>query len=116
MMRRHGIPVWYSRTDIIGSQQWHDEIGSALRRCDWFVVVLSSRAVESVWVKRELIFALQQKRFADRIVPILYETCDYDERLSWTLAGFQMVDFIDTFEQGSRELLRIWGVGYRTTA
>src|SRR3712207_4377702 len=34
MMRGHGLPVWYSPTHILGAQQWHDEIGSALARCD----------------------------------------------------------------------------------
>ena len=23
-LRRHGIPVWYSETNILGAQQWHD--------------------------------------------------------------------------------------------
>jgi hypothetical protein len=40
VLREHGIPVWYSRTNIVGAKQWHDEIGKALTRCDWFVVVL----------------------------------------------------------------------------
>ena len=38
VLRRHGIPVWYSPTNILGAQQWHDEIGAALKRCDWWVV------------------------------------------------------------------------------
>ena len=112
MMRRHGLPVWYSRTDIVGSQQWHDEIGAALRRCDWFVLVLSPSAVDSEWVKRELVFALQQKRLANSIVPLLHLSCDY-ESLSWTLHSFQLIDYRQTFDQGSRDLLRIWGLGYR---
>jgi hypothetical protein len=112
ILRRHGIPVWYSRTNIRGAQQWHDEIGAALRRCDWFVLILSPNAVESVWVKRELLFSLQQNRFADRIIPALYQPCDY-ERLSWTLSLLQMVDFTQPFDQGCRDLLRVWGVGYR---
>jgi hypothetical protein len=113
MMRRHGIPVWYSRTNILGAQQWHDEIGAALRRCDWFVLVLSPHAVESIWVKRELLFSLQQNRFEDKIIPLLYQPCAY-ERLSWTLSLFQRVDFTQTFEQGCRDLLRVWGLGYRS--
>ena len=40
VLRRHGIPVWYSRTNILGAQQWHDEIGAALKRCDWLALVL----------------------------------------------------------------------------
>jgi hypothetical protein len=113
MMRRHGIPVWYSRTNILRAQQWHDEIGAALRRCDWFVLVLSPHAVESIWVKRELLYSLQQNRFEDKMIPLLYQSCAY-ERLSWTLSLFQMIDFTQTFEQGGRDLLRVWGLGYRS--
>ena len=112
MLRRHGVPVWYSRTNILGAQQWHDEIGAALQRCDWFLLVLSPNSVDSIWVKKELIFALQQNRFENRIVPLLYQACDL-ERLSWVLSMFQMIDFQRPFDDGCRELLRIWGLGYR---
>jgi len=111
VLRQHGIPVWYSRKNILGAQQWHDEIGAALQRCDWFVVILSPNSVESVWVKREVLYALQQNRFENRIIPILYQPCDSD-RLSWTLSFFQMIDFTKTADEGRRELLRIWGLGY----
>lgn len=112
MVRRHGLSVWYSNTDIVGARQWHDEIGAALRRCDWFVLVLSPRSVESIWVKRELLFALQQERFDNRIVPLLYQSCSYEE-LSWTLSAFQMIDFTQTFEAGCQALLRLWGLGFQ---
>jgi hypothetical protein len=111
-LRRHSVPVWYSRTNVVGAQQWHDEIGAALKRSDWFLLILSPHSVESMWVKRELLFALQQNRFEDRIVPLLYQDCDW-ERLSWVLASLQRVDFQKGFEDGCRELLRIWGVGYQ---
>ena len=111
VLGRHGIPVWYSDTNILGAQQWHDQIGAALQRCDWLVVVLTPDAVASTWVKRELIYCLQQDRFDDRIAPVLYRSCNYDE-LSWTLTSLQMIDFRVDFDAGCRELLRIWGVGY----
>ncbi len=111
-LRRHGIPAWYSQTNILGAQQWHDEIGAAMKRCDWFLVILSPHAVDSMWVKRELMFALQQKRFADRIVPVLYQPCDL-ERLSWVLPSLQQVDFQQPFQDGCRDLLRTWGLGYQ---
>ena len=65
VLRRRGIPVWYSETNIQGAQQWHDEIGAALRRCDWFVLVLSPHAVESKWVKRELLYSLRRAQDTD---------------------------------------------------
>lgn len=112
VVRRHGIPLWYSQANIIGAQQWHDEIGAALQRCDWFIVVLSPNSVQSLWVKRELVFALRQSRLENRIVPVLYQSCSYGQ-LSWTLSLFQMVDFTRGLEQGYRDLLRIWGLEYR---
>ena len=33
-----------------------------------------------------------ERRFDNKIVPILYQPCDYEE-LSWTLSSFQMIDF-----------------------
>ena len=112
MMRRHGIPVWYSQTNILGAQQWQDEIGAALQRCDWFAIVLSPQSADSMWVKREVSYALQQNRFENKIVPLTYQPSDF-ERLSWTLSLFQMVNFTGQFDDGARDLLRIWGVGYQ---
>jgi TIR domain len=82
-----------------------------LARCDFFVLVLSPAAVRSIWVKRELLYALNDRRYEERIVPILYRACDYS-RLSWTLGGLQMVDFRARYKGGCIDLLRIWGIGY----
>jgi len=62
-----------------------------------------------MWVNRELSYALIQERFQDRIVPVLYRQCDY-EQLHWTLASFQIVNFTGVFAEGCCDLLRIWGV------
>lgn len=112
IVRGHDIPVWYSDTDITGSQQWHDEIGDALRRCDYFCVVLSPNSVDSMWVKRETLYALEQTEYEDSIAPIIIEDCDY-ERLSWVLSSIQMIDFRDDFQQGCRNLMQVWGKGLR---
>lgn len=112
-LRFHHVPVWYSQTDILGAQQWHDEIGYALHRCDWFMVVLSPASVSSMWVKRELLFALQKQRFENKIIPIHYQDCDI-ESLSWVLSSFQSINFQESFENGCRQLLKLWGIGYRS--
>lgn len=112
VMGRHGIPVWYSQINILGAQQWQDEIGAALQRCDWFVIILSPQSVDSMWVKRELAYALQQNRFENKIIPLIYQPADYD-RLSWTLSLFQKTDFTRTFDEGCVDLLRVWGIGYQ---
>jgi hypothetical protein len=112
VLRFHNVPVWYSQINIIGAQQWHDEIGEALRRCDWFAIVLSQDSVESEWVKHELMYALRDNRFKNKIIPIVYEHCD-PERLSWILPEFQFINFVENFDDGCRDLLRMWGLGYK---
>jgi hypothetical protein len=112
VLRSHGVPVWYSETNLLGAQQWHDEIGAALARCDWFVILLTPQAAVSKWVKRELLYALRSPHYEDRIVPINYRKCDAS-RLSWTLDDFQAVDFTGKFNNGCRSLLRTWGLGFK---
>ena len=111
MLRAHGVPVWYSESNLLAAQQWHDEIGQALKRCDWFLLLLSPQAVRSIWVKRELLYVLRTPRYKDRIVPAYHRLCDPGE-LSWTLDDSQAVDFIQDFNAGCRSLLRTWGLGF----
>jgi hypothetical protein len=111
----HGVSTWYSRHSIRGAQQWHDEIGAALRRCHWFLLVLSPQAAKSKWVKRELMYALQADRYENHIIPLTHRRCDHAQ-LSWTLSSFEFVDFTRDFDDGCAELLRIWKMKYRGEA
>ena len=111
VLRRHGVPVFFSPVNIIGAQQWQNEILGALQRCDWFVVILSPNAIRSMWVKREVAYALQDRRYENRIVPLKHVDCPL-ESLQW-LTLFQMIDFTTDFKSGCRELLRTWGIGLR---
>lgn len=111
VLARHGVPPFFSPVNIMGAQQWQDEILGALQRCDWFVVILSPNAINSMWVKREVAYALQDRRYENRIVPVKYIDCPL-ESLRW-LTLFQMIDFTADFKTGCRDLLRTWGVGLR---
>ena len=114
----HGVTVWFSRESILSGQRWHDEIGAALERCDWFLLLVSSHAVASKWVRRELNFALDSERYRnpetneERIIPVQCGDCDIGQ-LSWTLPQLQIVDIASDFPNGVRAILRRWGIGLR---
>jgi len=112
VLKRHKIKYWYSATHIAAAKQWHDEIGKALERCGWFLVVLTPDSVRSAWVKRELLFALNDNRYNEKIIPLLLKPCNH-RALSWTLAEFQFVNFTGDFEEACRQLLRIWRIAYK---
>ena len=111
-LNAHGVPVFFSPRDIQGAAQWQDVLGEALARCDWFGLLLSPAAASSMWVKRETKHALIQPRFDGRIIPLLYQPCDFTA-LSWVLPQLQFVDVSGDFDDACRELLKIWGIGYR---
>ena len=112
VFRRHGIACWYAPSGILGGQQWQDEIGRALRRCNWFLLVLSQNALNSKWVKRELQYALRDDRYDDHILAVVRTPGDYFD-LSWTLSSIQHVDFSSDFDDACASLLRVWGVVYQ---
>ncbi len=111
VLRAHGVPVWYSVTHLSGAQQWHDEIGVALKRCDWFLLIMSPSAVRSDWVKRELLYALDRPQYREPITPLKYRTCK-PGRLTWTIGSIQAVDFMKDFHRGCASPMRSWGMDY----
>jgi hypothetical protein len=111
VLRLDGISCWYAPTNILGAQQWQDEIGRALRQCNWFLLVLSKHTLKAKWVKRELAYALENDRYNEHILSVVKTPGDYTE-LSWTLSSFQRLDFSDDFDKACVGLLRVWGVVY----
>ncbi len=112
-MRAAGLRVFYSEHEVRAAQEWHDEIGYALARCNWFLVVLSTNAPSSRWLKLELVYALQHERYHGRIVPLWLRGSDrglakVSDKVSWTLGAFQHVDFRDGFGVGLEALTRLW--------
>lgn len=103
----HDVPVWFSPKHIKGAQQWQKEIGAALKRCDWFMLMLTPHAVNSMWVERELSYALIEKRYQNRIIPLLFNPCDY-EKLPWVLPQLQIIDFTGDSAAALSQLLRVW--------
>ena len=60
-----------------------------------------------MWVKRELNYALIEKRYQDRIIPLLFKKCDFRD-LSWTLPQYQLIDFTQDYQDACGQLMRIW--------
>ena len=59
-------------------------------------------------------YALQSKRYHKRIAPLIFKPCNVD-RLSWTLSGFQLIDFRKDFDgaASASDLLALWSMRYR---
>jgi hypothetical protein len=98
-LRARGITVWTDVTGIRGGAVWQYEIEQAILNCDVMVVMWSSAARESHWVKREIIFALDCHR---PIIPVLLD----EARLSLSLIDIQPIDYTENQEQGLAQLIQ----------
>lgn len=105
-VRQSNLSVFFAPVSIQESH-WQDAIGTALQGCRWFAVVLSPEAGDSLWLKREVQFALTERRLSDRIIPIVARPVDEADldRISWVLRVYQRVDLSGDFERGFAEFL-----------
>jgi len=87
-LRAAGHPVWIDVEGIVGADVWAREIQSAIDECYAYILILSPDAVESNWVRRELIYAMNQK--PGRIYPVLFR----ETPLPFELYNVQYGDFL----------------------
>lgn len=110
ILEEHGVRSWFAPRRIQAAARWQREIGQALRRCDWLIVVVSPAAISSMWVEREVNYALQLPHFHGRIIPIHLKRCKSD-KLLWALSGAQHINCVAKDKSiAFAELLRAFGL------
>ena len=84
-------------------------IGGALQKCNWLLIVGSPAATRNRWVRDEVTYALVERRYRNRVVPLLFENCNL-RQLAWSLQSIQYIDFRRGWRPGSEQLVtRILG-------
>lgn len=70
-LRVSGFEVWDPATDLLPGDNWGDALGNALRHSQAMVVLFTPRSIDSPNVEKEASYALGDKEFAGRVVPVL---------------------------------------------
>jgi hypothetical protein len=71
-LAEQGNIVWWDYS-IRGGQEWDREIEKAINECHHFLVVLTPHAVDSKWVRQEILFAGNKGK---NIIPLLLTDCE----------------------------------------
>ncbi len=66
-----GLEVWDDQREILPGDNWADKVAQALRDSDAMVVLLTPNALRSHWIHSEIEYALGEKRFKNRLIPVL---------------------------------------------
>ena len=70
-LEKAGLEVWYDKYEVMPGDNWADKMGHGLSESDAMVVLVTPTALESNTVSRDIDYALTQKRFKGRLVPVL---------------------------------------------
>ncbi len=100
-----GLNVWIDFRRIKAGEQWREAIFEGINQSDMVIVCLSPAAVESDWVRREILMAFGNNKV---MLPITVEDAfalmeDYDETKQ--LLELQITRFEGRYEEGLKELL-----------
>ncbi|MBS1903817.1 MAG: TIR domain-containing protein [Bacteroidetes bacterium] len=91
-LRAHGMTVWIDQHGLEAATSWSKEIANALQQCDVMLLLLSSTAVSSVNVAKELSAASQLHK---RIVPVQLERVELQGEFLYHLSGLQRAKYDD---------------------
>jgi hypothetical protein len=101
-----GLEVWDAERDVLPGDNFALEAGQALQHSDAMVVLLTPAGVRSRFVRAELEYALGEKTFKGRLVPLIVGTPQEipDEELPWILKRLQTVRLGRDDQEGLRRV------------
>lgn len=82
-----GFAVWAADKDISPGENWAAATARALEQADAMVAIITSKALQSQNLSREIQFALTSKQYEHRLVPVLvdYATFEPGTDVPWIL-------------------------------
>lgn len=86
VLEENGFTCWMAPASIPGGSSYADEIYEAISSCGVFVLILSSHAQNSIWIKKELDIALNTKKV---ILPFAIEDCKLQNAFNLYLTDVQ---------------------------
>ncbi|MFN9569057.1 MAG: TIR domain-containing protein [Cyanobacteriota bacterium] len=87
-LRNRGYDVWFDSNAIQIGQIWREEIVQGIEESDYFMVIISSRSIQSANVVKELSLA---ESFGKIILPIMIEDVSIPAKMKYQLAGVQFI-------------------------
>lgn len=101
-LRHSGHRVWMDATGIVGGDDWRERISVAIDESKLVLTVLSSEALDSTWVRRELSYA---DKAGKPIIPVFYKACELPSWYELQFGHIQRLDLTGQVAAVRRETL-----------
>jgi hypothetical protein len=100
-LRAVGVQVWADR-DVSPGENLALAIGKALEQSDAMIVLVSPQSMASLWVQRELEYALTSPRFKGRLIVVEIKPTKH---LPWILRKFRAIRFYESPAKAKRSIV-----------
>jgi hypothetical protein len=88
-----GLDVWYDRVDFHLGKSLNDALRQGLSESDAMVVLLTPSALDSEFIHRDIEYALGEKRFKGRLIPVIVGDSESfpSDRIPWILKRLKTI-------------------------
>lgn len=69
-LSEYGLEVWQADENVLPGENWAKKVGEALEEADALVVILSADSEGRKNMRREISFAMGNKRFKNKLIPV----------------------------------------------
>lgn len=101
-LESEGFQVWDPSAHLLPGEDWNKAVSEALRSAQAMIVLLSPDAVDSPWMRREIGYALGERRFEGRLIPVVVRPVD---KIPWILEKLPVLKLTPDVKRGSRRIV-----------
>ena len=106
-LEREGFSTWFDEKDLLPGQNWKIAIRQAIRKCDYFITLLSTKAVRKrgfVQAEQKLAYDVMDEMPETDIfiIPARIDDCE----IPYHLEDRHFVNLFPDYQQGLRQILR----------
>lgn len=93
-LREVGLDPFVAEDEMYPGDNWAEVIGRGLAEAEAMIVLLSPESLRSPWVRNEIVHALGELRFKDRVLPMVVGPREEipSDLVPWPLHNFQWYD------------------------
>jgi hypothetical protein len=103
-IRKSGFQVWdaWDTSQVLPGDNWGEKLAQALEESSAMVVLLTPDSVKSPNVTSELGFALGNRNYKGRVIPVLAATPEQlpMNQIPWVLSNFRVIRLPDEERDG----------------
>lgn len=102
ILEQEGFEVLDPVSNLLPGQDLVRQVERSLARAQAMVVLLSPHAADSPWVKYEIGYAIAERRFQERLIPIVLKT---GTKVPWILRKLGVVELTSGVRRGKRRIV-----------